>query len=333
MSAKGGRFLGACYLLAVAKQVGGRLAGLLALWVLAAPARADLPPEVTIRWTGACPRPFALEADVSQLLGGKRPQLAATAFDVDVDAERAGYELTLEVESGRSTAERTVRVASCQEAQEAAVLLIATAIDPDAVLRVRPAPPPPVPPPPPPPKPSVPREKVPPYRWSLLLQGLFDLQSLPGPTLGPALGGLWQTGPWRALLDLRYLPGRTAGARDAAVEARVDLFAAALGGAYVWAWGPLGLGPAAQLELGALRARDVRGQVRGQNAAGPWLSAEVGGTAALARTARVGLELSLFVGLPLLRPELSAGGVGRFYATAPVTMRLALGVRVSLGSP
>ncbi|HEX5660574.1 MAG TPA: hypothetical protein VFX59_25450 [Polyangiales bacterium] len=301
--------------------------GLLAIWLFAASARADLPPEVTIRWSGACPRPFALEAEVSQLLGGKRPQLPATEFEVEVDEERGGFELTLEVESKAERSERTVQLASCPEAQDAAVLLIATAIDPDAVLRVKPSPPPP-PPPPEPPKP-----KAPPYRWSLWLRGLFDLQSVPGATVGPTLGALWQQEHYRAWLDLRYLAARTARAQDADVRARVDLFAGALGGAYVWSFGTFVVGPAMELELGALRARDVRGQVRAQNDAGPWGSVQLGALAAYRATERFGMELSMFAGVPVWRPELAAGDVGVFYTTAPVTMRLALGARVSLGSP
>ncbi len=314
----------ACYFHPV-KRVGG---GLLAILLLAGSARADLPPEVSIRWSGACPRPFGLEAEVSQLLGGKRPQLAKTEFEVEVDEERGGYELALEVDSAASKAERTVRVATCQEAQDAAVLLIATAIDPDAVLRVQKPPPPP--PPPQPPEP--PQPKAPPYRWSVVLRGTFDLQSLPGPTVGPSFGGLWQDRRWRAWVDVRYLAGRTASARDADVEARLDLFAASLGGAQVWTWGPVVLGPALELEAGALRARDVRGQVRSKNDSGPWGSVQLGAIAAYRATERIGAELGVFAGVPLWRPELSAGGVGAFYTTASVTMRLALGIRVSLGS-
>jgi hypothetical protein len=311
----------ACYLHRVAK-----LGGLLSFLILAAPARADLPPEVSIRWSGVCPRPFALEAEVSQLLG-ERPQLPATEFEVDVDQQRNGYELTLEVESAANDAQRKVQLASCQEAQDAAVLLIATAIDPDAVLRVQK----PTPPPPPPPEPV--RPKPPPHRWSLWLRGLFDLQSLPGPTVGPSVGGLWQQARWRAWLDLRYLPARTASARNQDLEARVDLFAAALGGAYVWGFGSFRVGPALELEAGALRARG-RGQVRSRTDAARWGAVELGAVGAYRATERIGVELGLFAGVPLRRPELGAQGlVDSFYTTSPATMRLALGARVSLGSP
>jgi hypothetical protein len=328
LTAKGGRERLACYLVRVAKLLGGCLVAFL---TLAGSVRADLPPEVSIRWSGACPRPFGLEAEVSQLLGGKRPQLAATAFEVEVDAEREGYELTLEVESAGTKAERTVRLPSCREAQDAAVLLIATAIDPDAVLRVQTPPPPP--PPPTPPAPVLPKQKVPAHRWSLWLRGLFDLQSLPGPTLGPTVGGLYQDAHWRAWADLRYLPARTARAGEADARARVDLFAAALGGSYAWAWGPFVFGPALEVEAGVLRARDVRGLTSSENASSPWGSVQLGGLAGWGATRRLGLELGLFAGVPMRRPALSAGGLPRFYETEPVTMRLALAVRVSLGSP
>jgi hypothetical protein len=255
------------------------------------------------------------------LLGDKRPQLPPTEFEIDIDRAGDGYELELEVD-GR---EREVELASCQEAQDAAVLLIATAIDPDAILRVEK-------PPPPPPEPAKPpRQKPPPYRWSLLLGGLFDLQSLPGPIAAPNLGALWQGACWRSWLALRYLPARKA--RGVDVDAQVDLFASALGGAHVWELGPIKLGPAAELELGALRARDVRGRVSAQNDAGPWGSALFGALAAYGATKRIGVELGLYVGVPLWRPELSVRNASSFYTTAPVTMRLALTARVSLGSP
>jgi hypothetical protein len=64
-----------------------------------------------------------------------------------------------------------------------------------------------------------------------------------------------------------------------------------------------------------------------------WGSILFGAVAAYAVDRRVGLEAGLFASVPVEHPALAVGTDAAFYTTAPIAMRLALGLRLSLGSP
>jgi hypothetical protein len=189
------------------------------------------------------------------------------------------------------------------------------------------------------PKSPEPESRAPPVEpqpWSLLARALFDLQSLPHPTAGGSAGALYARERVRVWAEARYLFARHRSAKvpGSALGAEVDLFGAALGGSYVWPLGQLVLGPAAELELGALRARGTGGSASAKtlSGVGPWGAAELGAIAGYGVDRRVGLELALYMGLPLRRPRLALREEPAFYTTSPVTMRVAVGLRVSLGS-
>ena len=338
----------------------------LLLCVFAQVASAQLPEQVTIAWQdeASCPRPLrlSLESEVARLLGPRARDAAPTTFDVRVDRLAAPsvspYRLTLSVRSTTHLGEREVELASCAEAQEAAALLIATAIDPDAVMRAKPPEPQPAEPPPAvptsaEPKPAEPEPATKPERspqpdaatdprpgparpsaWSLTARGLLDLFSLPKPSGGPALGVLFSGSRYRLWSEARYLWARRAEAHDGSAAADVDLFAAALGGAYVWPFGELVVGPSIELELGALRARGLNAGMgtTPHTQAALWGATDIGAVAGYGVHRRVGLELSMYAGIPMSRPGLALRDENPFYTTAPVTMRVAVGLRVSLGS-
>lgn len=308
-----------------------------------AQSSAQLPRPIAIEWTGSplCPRSAALELEIARLLGRAPSATSATTFEVRVDelVERTTnyYRLTLRVRSAGDDAERSVELATCGDVQDAAALLIASAVDPHAALRVAP----PVERADAPPAPAAESEPIAKgevslpivaRRWSLRATALLDVFSVPKPTLGLALGGLWQHQRYRAWVDARYLVARRTQTRDA--QADVDVLTAALGGSYVWWWRSLVLGPAAELELGMLRAdASARTQaVSASNGSTAWSSVQLGAVAAYAVHRRVGVEAALFAGLPLRHPALRDGMGEPFYTTSAVTMRLALGLRVSLGS-
>lgn len=329
---------------------GGRAAGL-ARWtallslLLSFPASAELPPQITVEWAGSplCPRSAGLDAEIVRLLGERRSEGEPTRFVARVDelADRSVnyYRLSLSVSSESRRAERSVELATCTDVQDAAALLIASAIDPDAITRAKPKPPPPPPPPPEPEPEPEPTTPLVPARWSLRAQAQLDVFSLPGLTAGPSGGALFQRGPYRTWLDVSYLSPRSAFDDDEVLRTRVDLFAGAVGGAYVWRFADFVLGPALGAELGLLRTRGTARNaempvVKPENASTRWGSFLFGAVAAYAVDRRVGLEAGLFASVPVWHPALQIDGDDEpFYTTAPIAMRLALGLRVSLGSP
>jgi hypothetical protein len=300
-------------------------------------ASAQLPEHVEISWDddGSCPRPLrlSLESEIARILGPGARTIPPARFEVRVvrrsDGGAQPYQLTLSVQRAAFRGQRELAFASCSDSQDAAALLIATAIDPTAVMRT-----PPRESPPPREPAAPPRPVVAPHPWSLLARGLFDVSSLPAVSAGLEAGVLHARARYRLWSEARYLFAQKTERTGSGVAADVDLFAAAAGGAYVWPFGALVVGPAAELELGVLRGQGaaVRDGLTPQNQVGPWGALHAGGIAGIAVHRRVGLELSLFGGLPLWRPQLAVRGDGAFYTTRAATMRVAVGVRVSLGS-
>lgn len=318
-------------------SLAGRCAFVWALFALPAHAQfaATLPEQVTIRWrSSVCARPLGLEAEVARLLGPELNELAPIELRAEVEQRALDYELTLHVHDATRELERRVQLASCDEVRDAATLLIATAIDPDAVLRAAPsetpAAPSALPPVAPEPAPVAPVSSS---RWSLLLGGVGDLQSLPGPSGGPSAGALVALRPLRLSALARYLLARTQAAPESELATELDLFLFGLGAQLAWKVGPFLLGPGVEAEFGVLRAR-----TRGPNHAGtgtaPWGSALLGGAMAWGASARVGVELGVFAGLPLWYPRLAREErkSSPFYSTEPFTVRVALALRISLDS-
>jgi hypothetical protein len=176
-----------------------------------------------------------------------------------------------------------------------------------------------------------------PTRWSLRAQAQLDVLSLPGVTAGPTGGALFQYGHYRAWLDAQYLFPRSDVARGEVLRTRIDLFSGVLGAAYVWPFGPFVLGPALGVEVGVLRSRSKAGTpplaepAEDKVAWGSWLFGAVAGYAV---DRSVGVEAGLFASVPVTRPKVGVSGDAEpFYTTSPIAMRLALGLRVSLGSP
>ena len=337
----------------------GWRAGLVALALSTPlPVAAQLPEQVRIAWRddSACPRPQGLEADVARLLGARSEKMSE--MEVRIQVARSGrgpFALTFVVDDLTRRAERRVQLASCEEVREAAVLLIATAIDPAAALRPAPAPPsPPEQPPPPaasarppqaaatdaPPPPRAPasaptgprlrRGRFAAARWSLLVGALADLQALPGPSGGPSLGASLVGRSTIVWTQARYLFPRDVDA-EGDPRSKLDLFAAGVGASYGVTLGPARLGPAAELEFGLLRTQN-RGERRADNAATRWGNALLGALIALWPRERVGLELGLFAGLPIWRPELLLRDGTPRHTTDAWSLRATLTLRVSLGS-
>lgn len=110
------------------------LAGSLAL--LPYPVRADGPRGLELRWTAppACPSKRAALDALGQLLDDTAYDAAQpTRASVLIQGtQQAGYVAEIAIERGASSGERTLRAARCAELADAAVLVIAMVIDPDA---------------------------------------------------------------------------------------------------------------------------------------------------------------------------------------------------------
>jgi hypothetical protein len=274
-------------------------------------ALAQLPAPLSIDWDGpaSCPKSEHFEAALAQRLRPEPGALEPLQIRVRVEALAGNrYQLTLTTHGTRDTAHRSVDLDDCADVQRAAVLLIATALSPAAA---RPAPTP----------------LLTPQPWSLRVAGLVDVSALPKPSGGPSLGVGYERAALRLWADARYLVGRES-AQSELARVQVDLFALALGVAYLWQVGPVGLGPQLELELGLLRGKavvDASG-----SAVAPWI-AGLGGAVLEADLGPVALVLALALGVPLLRPEFEAHDPDDVYATRPITGRAQLGVKIPLG--
>jgi hypothetical protein len=281
-------------------------------------AAAQLPPDVLIRWRGdpSCPRASTLEQQLSQRLAEDLDQLEPVTIDVEVRAlTGSGYALTLTVQGASGESERHVELTRCAEVQQAAVVLIATTLVPERTSE-------------PEPEPAPPREAS--FSpWSLRLQAILDLASVPAITGGPGVGiGYALPGHARVWVDARYLFARETEVLGTA-RADVDLFALALGGTWLWQRGGWSGGPLAELEAGVVRGKATENAAGGGTA--PWLSAWLGASAIYSRE-RLGVSLSAALGVPFIRPEFSVAGSEEFYRTRPVSGRATLALSVALGA-
>jgi hypothetical protein len=281
--------------------------------MLAASAAAQLPPQVSIRWSApdSCPRETVADAELAARLGPDAAELQPTLIDVRLRERAHGrYRLELRAESDSGELERAVELSSCAEARRAATVLMATALAPGGALH-----------------PS--RSRSWQLRWSLRAALLGDLRSLPQPSLGPALGAGCALGSVALWADARYLVARETEPLPV-LSARLDLYAMAVGAAWAWARGPWRAGPGLELEAGVLRARAEQGQAAGSSV-GPWVSVWAGALAGYA-AGRMGVYLSALVGAPFLRPQFYLLDRGVFYQTESVGARVQLGLQIALGS-
>ncbi|MFO0588157.1 MAG: hypothetical protein U0441_11485 [Polyangiaceae bacterium] len=107
-------------------------------------ARADPPsgegassgegPSLDLVWTApeGCPDRAQLMADIARLLGRSPAEGATPPLHVDVTARAAkgGFDVTIATGSGESARSRDIEAPTCKEAESAAALVIAMALDP-----------------------------------------------------------------------------------------------------------------------------------------------------------------------------------------------------------
>jgi hypothetical protein len=310
-------------------------------------ARADPLDGIDVRWTGldSCVDHGEVAAEARRLLpadGAYEP--TQIVIDVQVLPPPAvGYRIELSARSASRSAERTLVLASCDEARTAAGLLIALALDPGAVVAADALEPPSdatVAPPadattaaPPAPIAPAPRAKAPIVRPASFALGpelaagvVIDSSVLPDLALGPFVAVGARIGLLRVALGGSYLPGAERGvAGDGSIHA--TLLAGQLGTCVLWALDSgFEAGACAGAELGRYAAR-ARGVTHGRSDATLWSAASVGAAAALGLSARVALVGSVSLLAPFSRPVLGLLEMDAAYVVPAASLRGTLGVR------
>jgi hypothetical protein len=275
-------------------------------------ARAD----VAIAWLAegdaACTKPPGAESQVARLARAPLQR----AFEVRCAALLDGAQrCVLRVQGQEARSERVL--ASCDEAREAMILLMAMAEAPASLAA---------------PTAHAPEADEAPSaaagkgaRWLLSTAALIDTRSLPGIAAGPALSVSFAAGLWRLGLGARYLAPRSVSGLPPGVGADIDLFAGSVSPALIWRRGAWGIGPRAELELGVLRGR-ARGVEERAPANALWLAATGGVALELWVHARIGLELAALVGAPLRRPRFGFLDEAPFFTAASYLARGTLGL-------
>jgi hypothetical protein len=277
------------------------------------------PQALSIVWQaeGAtpCTKPLDAEAEVLRLAGASSG--AATSFVVRSVALPDGRYAT-EVSVAGSQATSTRVLASCAEAREASLLLMAMALQPAAASMA----------------PSEDAPADPPAahaaaRWNLSAAALVDHNTLSRTGFGFALGVSYALDLLRFGLTGRYLPARSVTDLPPDVEADLDWLGAALSGAAIWRFAALGVGPRLELELGALRGR-AQGVEESAPASAFWIATSAGVELEYWFHERVGAQLVATLGVPLQRPQFAFADEAPFHTVAAYFVRGAIGLTFRL---
>ena len=296
------------------------------LWTADARAREpDSADVLSVTWLTApdCLQTEQLETEIARLVGAEVSREQAPSFQAQFSATDGGHhQLVLRTRSQAGESVRTVIVASCEQLRELTVVLIAATIDPHSAPADQlgsPAPQASA-------EPTLWQRRT----WSLVVGALGDWQSWPRVSGGPLAGLSLALAPAWLWIDARYLLPRGADTEFVQVESRFQLFAAALGAARMWRLAGLSLGPCLELELGYLRGH-VRGADEPTNGGAAWIGALGGGLFDQALTPRVSVQLRALFGVPFYRQQFGLVGEPPFHTTAPYTIRVLLGFRITLG--
>jgi hypothetical protein len=292
-------------------------------WLIALDGAAQAPEaRVSFHWHGrsACSAPHHAPGEVARLLGERYEQLTPTAFDVEVsDTAQGRHVVRFRFADAPPESARVLSLASCDEVREASVLLAAMALDPslawpkERVVVAVDAPD---------------EERALSRSLALSVGAILDGFSLPGVSGGPSLGVALTLERLRLGAHVRYLAPREVDGLAGGGRAQVDLIAGALEMTWAQPMGHFELGPTAEVELGALRGRASR--VETATDGGAFWGSFWGGVHGGFRV-RKGLTLlaRALVGVPVQRPRFALAGEPAFHATAPLTLRLMIGISFS----
>lgn len=320
--------------------------GLTLALALAGPSE---PLEVTWTAPAGCPQGESVQAAIASNLA--REDFGDALDEVlvrgEIVAASPGWRLNVSVRLPDGAVDRELTADTCDELAAAAGLIIAVALDPLRVQKVRAPPQPePVPTGPPqawanPPRPATaepepeperpPEPDEPPRVFDLRLAAMLDVGSLPT-VRGGAEAGFGVVGRWfRADASALYWAPRAIRSFGSAPDAGARLQQAGLGAR-------LCLKP----ELGAFEASSCGGLQGGmswsrgvgldspQTTALPWLTATAGMEVAWVSRAAVGLFAGVDAQFHLVRPRVNIDGLGEALKVAPVGARALVGLLIRL---
>jgi hypothetical protein len=273
-----------------------------------------------------CPDLSSERAEIRRRVGDVHRALPAetvTAQGTIRVAPAGGYDLSLQTRVGAVTGERVLSGPDCQELAEAAALVLALLINPEATVSSKPEPPPPSPPPPPTP---------PPPQRSGLGGGIAAILAsgvLPRPAEGLSVRAFYQARYFLAALQFAgflpqdtsapLLPGATASFYR--LESALQLCAAT----------PSGRRLGAALCLGGsvirLHGRSANVSAPGQ-ATAYWPEASLATAGHLRLSSATRLHLSADLHGLGSRPDFAILGLGSTYRPAAFNVRGALGLDV-----
>ncbi len=302
------------------------------------------PRSLELDWSAPsdCPNEDALRAAIERLLGYSLEPDAAShvyAHAFVFRPETGPLELHLAItEPGGRPNERRIASQSCAELADAAALIIALAIDPEAGTADAPealAPAPSTPPPIPsieaersqvePPLP--PERSTPPLGWFALGASLSaDFATLPAPTPGLVLSAARRFDANRLELMVAYwFSQRATLPATSTVGGEVELMAAAARYCRSFIAGPPDLAACAGLEAGLLQVEGfgIKNPVVGR---GPWLAPRLDLRAAIPIVPPLDLTGELTLLAPLVRDRYTIAYMGEVYQAPPLSGRAQLGL-------
>lgn len=246
-------------------------------------------------------------------------QELSVVLEIAENSDKSGYSLRIELAGGA----RSLETPSCDEAVAAAAIVVALAIDPNAMTSVAtPAPPAPEPKPSPTARAASPRETL---ELFVAVGGGVSLGEAPAPSplLGGALGLRWRAfgaqleGFWQAS-QTALLPG------DAERGGQVGLAGAGLALCVSPVHDKWRLSACLAGQAGAWRSRGV-GVASPEQHSEPWLAAlgRLGGGVSLSSS--VGLFLTADVVVPARTPSFELEDLGRVYRPNAAALRFSAG--------
>jgi hypothetical protein len=297
-------------------------------------ARAESVPELSLTWRADpnCPDGAWAEARLRDRLGRELADNAPDTLSALAHLSRGpnGFRLQLQVQ-GSAEGERRLDAQRCEELAEAAVLVLAIALEERA--------PQPAatdshePPAPPPESPRPEAETQPgPRGVALRADGLLDLGFLPSPSLGPQLSLAYRWPRLRAELGGYWLPPRATDA-DGLGNVSVSLWSLrAIGCARLWARSLFRLEACAGFELGRAVGKGLDLEAERERR---WLNRAI--TGGLRASVQAGSLLALVLepglAVPLGRPSFVSatdadGSLRTLHTAAPVSFRVTLGAEL-----
>jgi hypothetical protein len=309
------------------------------VWLCASGVRAEAgDSRFELSWDApeGCPDEAAVQRALADYLGpapaasrgdAEPPQRMQVQIEIE-SVDSGGFAAQIEIEHGDDSGERTFEAQDCARAAEAAILIVALAIDP-AGMAARAT--------------DKPKSQVntaqtrvresEPWRLTLGVQLVGDLGSLPGPTAGAGLSlGLLLGRLHVEALGTALLPRVTGSGPAAGSDGEIGMYTAELRGCVAllrFFDRALGVAPCLAAEAGQTWGQGL-GLARRRTRTEPWLAGWLGLSVRQVVGQRWQFGLTAEAGLPLHRPQWVIDDFGQIFQTAVVGGRLTLHAAVLL---